>query len=129
RVAAAYGICGSEVERTEVDCIVGRSIDSVKCHADETLLCDVLATDVELDGSVTKLDSRQERDSLTGGLTQPNALSDAVAETAGAAVEELQALRICKSAEIGRDRFRLAAHAGNAGDNNHAGQRRDYELT
>jgi len=86
----------------------------VKRHADETLLRDVPAADVELDGSVAEVDSRQERDSLTRGFAQPDAVSGAVDETAGAAVEEPQALRICESAEIGRDRFRLTGHAGNA---------------
>ena len=63
-------VVGPEVERTEVDRIVGRSVDAVKRHPDEALLLDVLALDVELDGAVGELNPLQVGDGWNDELVR-----------------------------------------------------------
>src|SRR3979409_1231231 len=129
RVAAVLWGSGSEVERTEVDRVVGGALRAVKCHVDESLLRDIFAADIELDRAVGELDARHECDPVTRGLAQPNALSGAVDERCVAAVEQGQAVPLGKGAEIERDRFRLTGHAGEPGESHHTRKRRGYELT
>src|SRR5262249_54553738 len=107
-VTAAHRVGGSEVERAEVDRVVGRGIDAVKRDTNETPLREVLATDVELDRAGRELDPRQECNRFTGRLAQPNAVSGAVHKAHDVAVEKLQSFLIDQGAEIGRDCLRLA---------------------
>src|SRR5262249_45785614 len=111
------------------DRVVRRTIGAVKRHADKTLLRHILAAHVELNRAVGEVDARQERNPITQRFAQTDALSGAVDETACGAVEELQTLRIGKSAEIWRDRFRLTGDAGKLREAPRTGKRRNYELT
>src|SRR5260370_42360144 len=90
-VAAPCRIVRFEVERTEVDGVVRRAVDAVKRHADEALLRNVLAFDIELDGAVGELNARQERDAVATALTQTRAFLRSVAEAADGPVGDLQA--------------------------------------
>src|SRR5207249_3634472 len=92
-----YGVAPSgrvfrwEIEWPEVDRIVRRSIDAVERDTHETLLWDILASDVKLDRAVGELYPLQVGDALAGVFAETNALPGSVAKARDAAVEDLQA--------------------------------------
>src|SRR5262245_21343259 len=73
-------VLGLEVERAEVDHVISRFIQSMKCDAHEALLLNVLAPDINLDCAVGELDPFQEREAVAGAFAQANAFSGSVAE-------------------------------------------------
>src|SRR5262249_39626621 len=123
------GIRRPEIERTEIDGVIRREIGAVKRDAHETLLRDILAADIDVDGAVAEVDSRPERDPLACRLAQSSAFPRAVDERRGRAVEQLQALAVREAAEIGRERFGLTGRPQDGRETEHAGIRRDDELT
>src|SRR6266516_2850565 len=93
-VAASCRVFGLEVERAEVDGVIGRAIDPMKRNTDKALSLHVFASDVKLDGPVTELDPFEIRHALTGLLVEPNTLPGPVAQSTHAAVEDLDVLRL-----------------------------------
>ena len=63
-----------EVERTEVDRVVGRAIDAMKRHTDEARALNVLAFHIQLDGAVGEFDSRRVRGPFAFSFAQMNTL-------------------------------------------------------
>ena len=58
---ASCRVFSPEVERTEIDRVISRSIDAMKSNTDEALLLNVLAFDIKLDGTVGELNPLQVR--------------------------------------------------------------------
>jgi hypothetical protein len=52
-------VFGPEVERTEVDAVVGLLVDAMERDAEEALLLDVLALEIDLNRAVGELDVSQ----------------------------------------------------------------------
>src|SRR5438093_13601879 len=69
-----------EVERAEVDRVIGHAIEPVKSQADEALLRDVLASDIKLNRAVGKLNPFQVGHSVTGAFVEMNTSPSFVAE-------------------------------------------------
>src|SRR5436190_16523268 len=91
-VAASRRVFGLEVERAEVDGVIGRAIDPMKRNTDKALSLHVFAFEVKLDGAIAELDPSKVRDAVAGTFAETKALPGPVAETAHAAVEDLDVL-------------------------------------
>src|SRR5207247_302523 len=128
-VAAPVGVFGLEVERTEIDRVVGRAIDAMECHADEALSLNVLALQIDLNGAVGELNPLHVRDAVTLAVIQTNALPRSIGDDGCAAVEESQTGTAGELPQIGLDRFSLAEHPRRSGESNGTGKRRDDKLT
>src|SRR5687767_14683202 len=96
-----------EVERTEVDRVVGRPIDAMKRHTDEARALNVLAFHIQFEGAVSKFDSRQVRGPFALSFAQTNTFSGAVGETADGPVGSVQAFPVGKGSQVGLDRLVL----------------------
>src|SRR5215510_7491208 len=108
-----------EVERAEVDHVISLFIQPVKYDADEALLLNVLAPDINLDGAVGELNTFQIR----------NAVARAFAQNAQAPVEDFQAFTFGKRRQIRLDGFLLSENAGSRGEFHYAGERRNHKIT
>src|SRR6266516_2564120 len=91
-VAASRRVFGLEVERAEVDGVIGRAIDPMKRNTDKALSVHVFAFEVKLDGAIAELDPSKVRDAVAGTFAETKTLPGPVAETAHAAVEDLDVL-------------------------------------
>src|SRR4051794_18563344 len=96
-----------EVERTEVDRVVGRAIDAMKRYTDEACALNVLALHIQFDGAIGEFDSRQVCRSFALSFAQTNTLSVALAEAADGPVGGIQAFPVGQETQIGLDRFLL----------------------
>jgi hypothetical protein len=79
-----------EVERAEVDRVIGRPIQPVKSQADKALLRDVLAPEIKLNRAVGELNPFEISDAVAGAFVEMDTSLNFVAEAADVAVEELE---------------------------------------
>src|SRR5262249_20396012 len=113
--------------RAEVDRVISLLIQPVKCDADEALLLNVLAPDIDLDGAVGELNPFQIRDAVAETFAQTNPFL--VVEGAQAALEDSQAFTFSKRGQIRLDGFRLSENAGSRGEFHYTSERRNYKFT
>src|SRR6267143_68324 len=124
---APYRVFRLEVERPEVDRVIGRAIDAMKSDPDEALLLNVLALDVELDASVRELDPWQVRDAVARASIKTSTFHGPIFEAACVAVEDSQAFTFGKPRQIRLDRLALPDDSGSRGESNHPAKRSDHE--
>src|SRR5262249_30973659 len=99
RVTAVHGTLGAEVERAEVDGIVGL-VGAVKRDAEKALLSDVFAAKLAHDDAGREIGPRQERDRLTGSCGQSDARSRPLGQTTDCSVATLEPVRFGEPRQI-----------------------------
>jgi hypothetical protein len=76
-----------EVKRTEVDGVVGRSIDAVECDTEKALLLNVLTSNIKLDRPVGKLDSFEIRNAIARGFAEAGSGPGRICQAGGGPVK------------------------------------------
>jgi hypothetical protein len=122
-------VLGLEVERTEVDRVIGQAIQAMKRNPDETLLLNILAPDIKLESAIGELDALQVRHTVAGAFTNTEAFLRSVVEGTYGAVIDLQAFPVGKRGQIRLDRFLLTEDPANTGECEGAAEGRDYKIT
>src|SRR5436190_21189677 len=80
-VPASCRVFGLEVERAEVDGVIGRAIDPMKRNTDKALFLHVFAFEFKLDGAISELDPSKVRDAGAGSFAEWYSLPGHVADT------------------------------------------------
>ena len=104
RVCPLLRGAGAEIERPEVDGVERRPVDDVEGDAEETLLGDVLALQVDLDHALAEQDAAEQDSPVAGARVQARHRSAFLAGCRERAVEHLGTLPIGEPGEVRRDR-------------------------